>query len=189
MSIGQQLTQLDLLLDRLLADFHRIEQEVMAAGGRPSSHSFARYELEAKIDQAMGRLAIIFKELKSARSTLNFRSQIAKKYSRDFRYRARQSIKEYEHLEQRVYAKAVELQSVLRGLCGPTDAETLKALLDFAKDIDGFVGKGQQIEVLVSEVLSDQHGAIGKPDGPVAIGGFQIVMATIIMLYALWKKS
>jgi hypothetical protein len=187
MTTGQKLNDLEYILDRLLDKVAQKSLDLMAKGGMPKVDDTKYHDFWNDVAKFQGRLVLIMRELDTIAHNLDFRSQIAKRLPREFRYRANQSIRDLRNRQQQVYEKAARVEEILRDLYfggqKPTRADIIKAIEKLAKEGDSALDK---LAAKTAAKVVQEHGpsidGLTQPN-PVMHGVPIVMLITLIYTY------
>ncbi len=145
MTTGQKLNDLEVILDRMLAKVAQKSLDLLAKGGTPKVSDVKYHDFWNDLAKFNDRLALIVRDLDTIAHNLDFRSEIAKRLPREFRYRANQSVRDLRDRHQQVYQKAAQVEDFLRDLYfggqKPTQSDVVKAIEKLTKEADSALDK------------------------------------------------
>lgn len=193
MSTGRTLNNLEAILDRLLARISHASLTLQAKGGMPKPTDMSYHDFWDSIAGYRTELARIVRDLRSISSNLDFRSQVARRLPREFRYSANQSVRSHENRLRQVYEKAVRVEEALRDFNAqaqtPTTGDIMKGVDKLAKELQKTLSQ-QDYEAITQEL------AQGRPqletlsrDSPVVHGTPLQLIVTLIVIWIGMRAS
>lgn len=187
MTTGQTLNNLEAILNRLLTEISHASVTLQAKGGIPKPTDMSYHDFWDKISGYQSQLARIVRDLKTIEHRLDFRSRIARKLPREFRYSANQSVKSHRGHTQQVYEKAARVEAALRDFIiqsqTPTTGDIMSGITKLSKELEKSLS--QQDYKTITEQLNE-----GRPqldniarDLPVMQGVPLTLLVTLIVVW------
>lgn len=187
MTTGQTLNALETILDRLLDEISHASITLQAKGSTPKPTDTSYHDFWDKIAGYQTALARIVRDLKSIEHRLDFRSRVARRLPREFRYSANQSVKSHRGHSQQVYEKAARVEAALRDFIvqsqTPTTGDVMSGITKLTKELEKTLS--QQDYKTVTEQLN-----AGRPqldnvarDVPVLQGTPLTLLVTLIVVW------
>ncbi len=187
MTTGQTLNNLEVILDRLLDQISHASVTLTAKGGMPKPTDMAYHDFWDKIAGHQNQLARIVRDLKTIEHRLDFRSRVARKLPREFRYSANQSVRSHRGHSQQVYEKAAQVEAALRDFMvqsqTPTTGDIMSGITKLSKELQKTLS--QQDYQTITEQLNE-----GRPqldniarDVPILQGTPLTLLVTLIVVW------
>ena len=187
MTTGQTLNNLEGILNRLLNQISLASVTLTAKGGIPKPTDMAYHDFWDKIAGYQHQLARLVRDLRSIEHQLDFRSRIARRLPREFRYSANPSVQSHRGHAQQVYEKAARVEAALRDFMvqsqTPTTGDVMSGIMKLSKELQKTLS--QQDYKTITQQLNE-----GRPqldniarDVPILQGTPLTLLVTLIVVW------
>ena len=187
MDVNRVLNNLERVLDELLHEIGESRINLIGTGAAPKPYDMSYADFWKKIYGYETRLASLVRELGKVETHLDFRSRLARKVPREFRYGANQSVRSHRDHTRRVYEKAVQVEQALRDYMGrgltPTTGDIVSGLERLARNLQKTVTKADY-QAITQQLSQGQGNLTSLTGGAPIVHGTPLTL--IVTLIAIW---